>query len=65
MPSAVISEIQYEPVSQTVRITVVSGLISDYKNEPPEIHHALKTSGTQGIYLNQNNKGKYSFEKVN
>jgi hypothetical protein len=64
MPSTVISGIEYEAVSQTLRITFVSGLVYNYQNVPPEIYHALKTSGAKGIYLNQNIKGKYPFEKV-
>ena len=64
MPSTVISTINYDIVTSTLRITFVSGMIYDYKNVPEEVYHALKTSGTKGIYLNQHIKGKYLFEKV-
>ena len=64
MPSAVISTINYDTATSTLRITFVSGMIYDYKNVPQEIYHALKTSGAKGIYLNQHIKSKYLFEKV-
>ena len=64
MPSTVISSISYDAGTATLRITFVSGMIYDYKNVPQEIYHALKTSGTKGIYLNHHIKGKYPFEKV-
>ena len=64
MPSTVISKINYDAATSTLRITFVSGMIYDYKNVPEEIYHALKTSGAKGIYLNQHIKGKYPFEKI-
>jgi len=64
MPSTVISTINYDADTSTLRITFVSGLIYDYKNVPEEIYYALKTSGAKGIYLNQHIKGKYPFEKI-
>lgn len=39
-------------------------MVYDYKNVPEEIYIALKTSGAKGIYLNQNIKGKYKYEKI-
>lgn len=64
MPSSVISGIEYDPGSGTLRITFVSGMIYNYKNVPGTIYHALKTSGAKGIFLNQYIKGKYPFEKI-
>ncbi len=64
MPSTVISTINYDAATSTLRITFVSGMIYDYKNVPEEIYQALKTSGAKGIYLNQHIKGRYLFEKI-
>jgi hypothetical protein len=64
MPSTVISSISYDTANATLRIAFVSGVIYDYKNVPEEVYHALKTSGTKGIYLNRQIKGKYLFEKI-
>lgn len=64
MPSTVISSIHYDPQTSTLRITFVSGMIYDYKNVPPHIYEALRTSGAKGIYLNRHIKGNYAFEKI-
>ena len=65
MPSSVIAVMEYDPGSATLRIIFVSGMIYKYKNVPGTIYHALKTSDTKGIFLNQYIKGKYCFEKIN
>ena len=64
MPSSVVSAISYDASTATLRITFVSGMIYDYKNVPEETYIAMKTSGSKGIYLNQNIKGRYQFEKI-
>jgi hypothetical protein len=64
MPSSVISAIEYDQHTGTLRITFVSGMIYDYKNVPGTTYQALKTSGAKGIFLNQHIKGKYPFEKI-
>jgi hypothetical protein len=64
MPSSVVSTMNYDAATSTLRITFVSGMIYDYKNVPQEIYIAMKTSGAKGIYLNQHIKGKYKFEKI-
>jgi hypothetical protein len=64
MPSTVISNITYDAVTTTLRITFISGMIYKYKNVPEEIYRALKTSDAKGIYLNRHIKGKYEFEKI-
>ena len=64
MPSTVISDIKYDPASSVLRVRFVSGEVYEYKNVPPEIYTALKTSDAKGIYLNRNIKGNYPFEKL-
>ncbi len=64
MPSSVISNINYDAATSTLRIVFVSGMIYDYKNVPADVYLALKTSGAKGIYLNQHIKSKYKFEKI-
>jgi hypothetical protein len=58
MPSTVISSINYEDDSNTLRI------IYDYKNVPEDVYFSLKISGAKGIFLNQKIKGKFPFEKI-
>jgi hypothetical protein len=64
MPSSVISTIDYDAKTSTLRITFVSGMVYHYKNVPEDVYYALKTSGAKGIFLNQQIKGKYKFEKI-
>ena len=64
MPSTVISNISYDPLSSVLRVTFVSGIIYEYKNVPEEVYNALKTSDAKGIYLNRNIKGRFAFEKI-
>ncbi len=65
MPSTVISAVRYDPVSATLRIIFVSGMIYDYKNVPAAKYEAMKTAGSKGKYLNKFIKGYYPFKKVN
>jgi len=64
MPSSVVSAMRYDPLSATLRIIFVSGLIYDYKNVPPEKYEALRTSGSKGKFLNKYIKGFHPFKKI-
>jgi NAD-dependent SIR2 family protein deacetylase len=64
MPSTVISTMQYDAVSATLRVIYTSGKIYDYKRVPERIYKEMKASGAKGIYLNHHIKGKYAFEKI-
>ena len=65
MPSTVIASMAYDPETQTLTVTYVSGYVYNYKNVPQDEYELMKSSGAKGIYLNKNIKGKYPFEKVN
>jgi KTSC domain len=64
MPSSVIAAMHYNPVSHTLRIIFVSGMLYDYKDVPPEVYKEMKSAGSKGAYLNQYVKGRYKFKKV-
>jgi len=64
MPSSVVTAVEYDKFSQTLRVIYVSGRAYDYKNVPEEIYAAMKTAFSKGIFLNKNIKGKYEFKKV-
>ncbi len=64
MPSSVVSAINYNEATATLRITFVSGIIYDYKNVSKDVYLALKTSKAKGIFLNQHIRNKYQYEKV-
>lgn len=64
MPSTVVATMRYDAASRVLRIVYVSGNVYDYKDVPAEVYEAMKTSGSKGIFLNKEIKGKYKFEKV-
>jgi hypothetical protein len=57
MPSTVISNISYDPVSSALRITFVSGMIYEYKDVPEPVYRALKTSDAKGYISTRISKG--------
>ena len=64
MPSIVISNFFYNADRRALKIVFVSGMVYEYKNVPEKIYHAMKSSGSKGIYFNRHIKGKFEFEKV-
>ena len=64
MPSSVVAGIMYDKLSHTLRVIYVSGMIYDYKDGPENIHTAMKTAFSKGVFLNKYVKGKYEFEKI-
>jgi hypothetical protein len=64
MPSTVISNMEYDPATSTLRITYVSGIIYEYLDVPDQVYIGLKTSKTKGVYLNNTIKGNYQYKKV-
>ena len=64
MPSTVISAMQYNLESATLKIIFVSGTIYEYQNVPPDKYEAMKTTGSKGKFLNKYIKGYHSFKKI-
>ena len=64
MPSSVVSSMQYDLATGTLRVIYVSGSIYDYLNVPEDVYMEMKSSGSKGTYLNKYIKGNYSFNKV-
>lgn len=64
MPSTVIASMEYDPLTQVLRITYTSGIAYEYKNVPEEVFTALKTSRAKGVYLNNHIKGNFEYKKV-
>jgi hypothetical protein len=64
MPSTVISNMEYDPATSTLRITYVSGIIYEYLDVPEQVYIGLKTSKTKGVYLNNTIKGNYQYKKI-
>jgi len=64
MPSTVISTMEYNPETQTLKIAYVSGQTYVYKDVPETVYKELKASRVKGRYLRFFVKDKYAFEKV-
>ena len=64
MPSTVISNMDYDTQTGTLRVTYVSGQTYLYKNVPEKVYKELKTSRVKGRYLQFFVKDKYDFEKL-
>lgn len=64
MPSTVVAAMRYYAHSRVLRIVYTSGNVYDYKDVPPEVYEAMKASGSKGVFLNTEIKGKYGYEKV-
>jgi hypothetical protein len=55
----------YDPVSQTLIITYVSGRVYYYLDVPETLYKKMKTAPSKGVFLNRQIKGKYEFKKMN
>jgi len=64
MPSSVISKMDYNPESEILRITFISGTVYDYKNVPSDVYAEMESAFSKGTFLNENIKGKFKFEKI-
>jgi hypothetical protein len=64
MPSTVISTINYDVETATLRITYVSGSVYDYKNVPESVFLELRSSHSKGAFFNQQIKNRFPFEKI-
>ena len=64
MPSTVISTMEYDPETKTLKIAYVSGQTYVYRDVPETVFKELKASRVKGRYLRFFVKDKYAFEKV-
>lgn len=56
---------RYDPISSSLVIAFVSGVIYRYKEVPEEKYEAMKASRSKGWYHNKYIKPNYDFEKLN
>ena len=64
MPSSVVSSMNYDPVTHTLRVFFVSGSVYDYKNVPLKVYEQMKRASSKGTFLNQVIKARFGFNKV-
>lgn len=65
MPSTVIQSIGYNGEKQLLIVQFVSGAVYHYKDVPPRIYKAFKSSKSKGVYFNDHVKDKFHFNRVN
>jgi hypothetical protein len=64
MPSTVIAYTNYDAAKKILRVTFLSGSIYEYKNVEEKVYINYKKSFSKGTFLNQQIKGKYTYEKI-
>jgi hypothetical protein len=64
MPSTVIKSFYYDAEDHRLRVIYVSGAIYDYLEVPQKVYEIMKASGSKGVFLNREIKGRYAFKKV-
>jgi hypothetical protein len=64
MPSSVVASMSYNPLSSTLRVIFVSGMIYDYLKVPDKVYQSMKAATSKGSYLNRHIKGNYEYKKV-
>lgn len=63
MPSTVIRGFRYQPLSQALDITFVSGRRYRYLGVPPELHDAMRAAFSKGEFFNQHIRDQFAFER--
>jgi len=64
MPSTVIKNFSYDPVTAKLTVTFLSGNVYAYKNVPKKIYRSLKRAGSKGRYFNKFIRGAFEFEHL-
>jgi hypothetical protein len=64
MPSAAIAGYDYDAVKAILTVRYHSGKVYNYLHVPEKVYREMRAAMAKGIFLNQNIKGKYPFEKV-
>lgn len=64
MPSSVIARISYNPETQVLKITYVSGEVYAYYKVPDTLYTDLMQARSKGRFLNKSIKGNYDYKKL-
>ncbi len=64
MPSSVVTAINYDADTSTLRICYISGAVYDYKDVPRNVYTAMRSSGSKGVFLNRKIKNKYTYDRI-
>jgi hypothetical protein len=64
MPSQVIRQYSYDPVSKTLFITFTSGELYAYLDVPPQTVEELKTASSRGRYFAYKIRNRYRYRRL-
>ena len=64
MPSTVIKNFSYDPVTAKLTVTFLSGNVYAYKNVPEKTYQSLKIAGSKGRYFNKFIRDTFEFEHL-
>ena len=64
MPSAVIRRFAYEPASQVLTITFVSGRVYVYEDVPAKVSAAFDLALSKGTFFNARIRDRYRYREI-
>jgi len=64
MPSTVIRDFSYNVATRQLVVTFVTGRIYAYADVPPDVHNALRASGSKGRFFNQEIRDRYDCREI-
>jgi hypothetical protein len=62
--SSNVASLGYDSGNQTLEVEFNNGDIYQYHDVPEHTYNDLLNASSVGVYLNQNVKGNYSYEKI-
>ena len=64
MPSYVIADYNYDPLTRILKVRYLSGSLYHYLDVPEEVYIAMKAAFSKGSFLNNHVKKNYRYEKI-
>jgi len=64
MPSKVIADIEYDPKSQRLRVTLVTGRTFEYIDVPAEVAASFQSAFSKGTFFNGYIRDRYDFREI-
>jgi hypothetical protein len=62
--SSNIASIGYDEATQTLEVEFLNNSVYQYFNVPVNIHEALMTAPSHGVFLNANIKNHFAYERL-
>jgi hypothetical protein len=62
--SSNIASIGYEPATEVLEVEFLDNSVYQYFNVPNFVYEALMAAPSHGVYLNENIKGQYQYERI-